>query len=287
MKSNIKNNKSWFSVIIAMLITAFLIVLSSGILFIVLQETKNSRIVYNTISSYAWAEWALEYALLKAKNHKEGFSDSIKESDNESKLIIAGSGNVRYAKDALINYEMNTSWKKYSWEIWSGAYEIIPLFFDSWTLMQVNSKNPNEGNSLLKKATEFKFSSSWSLIWNIIWNNSDWETFWIVWSWSNINESWIWELKETYYNSDTNAWDFKIENVWIGDFLEDYDTNYLILFNYSANPIKYSIESNDWFSFPQISIIGTARIGDYKQNINFSQNKSEIFELLKYSFFNK
>lgn len=292
MRQNLINNKSGFSVIVAILITAFLTVLSSGILILVLQENNNSSIVYNTISTYAWAEWALEYALLKVKNHRDGFQDKIvsstwSDADRDSKLISLSWSASK--KDVLLEYEMIANWTSYTWTIGSWAYEIIPLFFDSGTSMQINSKNPSLWTSDIKKTTDISVNSSSWLIWNIIGNDWSWATFWITWTWQAFNTSSSWSLKTTKDPNENTDYsiDFDIfePNIWW--FLWKYESNYLILYNPQNNDVTYNLTSNEWFSFPRINILTTASVWDYTQNISFTQNKSEIFDLLKYSFFNK
>lgn len=48
-----QNNTSGFSIIVAILVSAFLIILSMGVLDLILGEQRNTRIIYNTISGYA------------------------------------------------------------------------------------------------------------------------------------------------------------------------------------------------------------------------------------------
>ncbi|MDD2487602.1 MAG: hypothetical protein PHS92_04510 [Candidatus Gracilibacteria bacterium] len=294
---NIKNNKSGFSVIVAILITAFLVILSSGVLFLVLKENSNTRIVYNTISSYAGAEGALEYGLLKIKNHKDGFEDNIVftgshpsylGSDHDSKLISSDTANIVFGKDAMIEYEMDNFGKSYTGTIGSGSYAIIPLFGDSGSLMQIRSKNPNVETDIIDKTLHLNVSSSLGVVWNIIGNDSvNGNTFGIAGSGSSFNDMSDGELKTEVNNAaTTQAIDFSGGVVRIGNFLNTYESNYLILYNQNTSEVEYNINSTEGFSYPEISIISTASIGDYKQNISFKQDKSEIFELLKYSFFN-
>ncbi len=311
---NINNNKNqilmninkWFSTIIVILIVSFLVILSSWILNIILQESKNTRLVFNMISTYAWAEWALEYALLKLKNHKNWFEDSVKyNTDYDSKLLFKDTSNFIFNKDQIIEYEIDNFATDYTWSINPWSFEIISLFFDSWSLIQVNSKNPNLNTSTsnIIKTNSFKFTwkKSWWIetvfTWNIIWNDVNWNTFWIVWTWQTNESFWtwytdiiksLWSKKYTETDTDfTNAQQINFEK-WIDiwKFLNTYNNNYLIIYNSSPDKLDYNITSNEWFSLSKTSIITSSKIWNFKQNIQFTQDKSQIFEMLKYSLFN-
>lgn len=282
-------NKKWFSTIVAMLLTAFLIILSSWILFLVLQESKITRTVFNTVSTYAGAEWSLEYALLKIKNHEEWFSDSINKDDSDSNLLA---NNSVVAKNQIIWYDIYNSSSTYSGSIKSSWFEIIPLFYDRWDIIQTNSKNPNVNTSNISKTLNFNFNSNSWVTWNIIWNNATWDTFWIAGTGSSFGTGYTvsttsWIFKKTYENASTDAIDFKLENLDIWTFLNTYNNNYLIVYNHNLWDIDYSMESGDGFALPNLEIISHSNIWDFKQNLQFAENKSKYFDILKYSLFNK
>lgn len=73
----------------------------------------------------------------------------------------------------------------------------------------------------------------------------------------------------------------------ITDFLQTYDNNYLILSNISNSPITYHITSPDGFTLPIRSVSTSSIVGKSKQNIDFRENRSRLFDMLKYSVFNK
>ena len=290
------NNITWFSSIVAILLTAFLVIVSSWVLWIVLQESKNTRIVYNSISTYAWAEWAQEYGLLKIKNHEEWFQDKVVEgSDYDSKLLANDPDNTT-PKDQFIEYSMNTFSTSYSGSVESWEFDVIPLFYDKGSAMQPNSKKP-EWTDWIENTNTLKFSWDNDFVWNIIWNNATGDTFWMVWTWAVwINTGWWyavdkenWQMKKIL--EDANIWwDTKLitfESMKIKDFIDTYEHNYLIIFNPTDNKLNYFIESNEWFANPKTSITASARIWNYKQNLLFEENKNRYFEALKYSIINK
>jgi hypothetical protein len=70
-------NQQGFSTILALLLTGFLLTLSAGVLFLFLSESRTNQSLFNGIGAYYAADGASEYALLKIKNHREGFEDGI------------------------------------------------------------------------------------------------------------------------------------------------------------------------------------------------------------------
>lgn len=60
-----------FSTILAMLLTGFLVTLTAGVLYLFLSENRINQSLFKGAAAYHAAEGALEYALLKLKNHRE------------------------------------------------------------------------------------------------------------------------------------------------------------------------------------------------------------------------
>lgn len=297
------HNSKGFSVIIAILLTAFLVTLSSWILGIVLQESRNSRLVYNTISTYEWAEWAIELALLKVKNHEEWFADMVNINDEDYDLY-KNTPNFNPKKDPSLEYEIKNYTFIYSWSIEPWEIDIIPMYYDDW--IKVDSTNPETNSKLIWTWTShiittknFKLDPGWDLVRNIIWT-FNWNTAWISWTWVDNLAIWtdIATMKSEWY------FKFLTGSLSIADTQEiRYDSSYsiktfmystilqypyLIIFNPSpSTPVKYTLTSIEWFSLPKLSIIWTSRIGNFKQNIEFGEDKSKYLEMLKYSIINK
>jgi hypothetical protein len=75
MHSALLSSRSGFSTLVALGITGFLLVLVTGMVTTFLTEMKITRSIYDGMVTYAGAEGAFEYAMLKIKNHREGFQD--------------------------------------------------------------------------------------------------------------------------------------------------------------------------------------------------------------------
>ena len=238
------------------------------------------------ISAYMSAEWALEYSLLKSSNHREGFSDTITDSDKESELLQG----ISSKKKTSISSILRASDTSYTGTIVPGNFELIPLFYDKGQLIQSSAKNPNKDTSDIIKTVSFIVSQDGNLAWNIIGNDSTGKTYGIAGT-GGMNQS---------FGNDSNAYFRKgfskqmdTDNLMIAStqminyFLTTYENNYLILSNISDNPVTYHISSSSEFTLPERSINTSSTVGKSKQNIDFQENRSQLFDILKYSVFNK
>ncbi|MDD2891829.1 MAG: hypothetical protein PHQ95_02585 [Candidatus Gracilibacteria bacterium] len=279
-------NKSGFSTIIAILITAFLTVLGAGMLNLFITENSMSHFLSDGISAYMSAEGALEYTLLKSSNHREGFSDTITDSDAESSLLQNPLSEI---KKTTISSTLRASDTSYTGSIIPGSFDIIPLFYDAGERIQDSSKNPNKNTSDIIKTIDFVVTQNGDINWNIIGNDTNGKTYGIsgigssTKSFGNISSAVI--TQGVSKQMDTNIMIANTKS--IQNFLNTYDNNYLILSNISSTPIQYHITSSNGFALPVRSISTSSTVGKSKQNIDFNENRSRLFDILKYSIFNK
>ena len=262
------NNNSWYSIIVALLIIWFLLVLSIGIFTLILNEMKDNKAMGDYLKAYAWAESSKELALLQIKENWYAYYDKIDHNLNNRSIILSenplSTSLFKKSKDVLISYDIWSKVSEYEWNLEKLEYDIIPLFYldDSWE----------------KKITSMTFTiSSWSpddLSWNIIWKEN-----WLSWIW--INPEW---------SKKTLEWDlfsFKKENM--NTFISNSDTNYLVLLNsWNSWNIKYKLTANiswEYFTKPETSIVSSAEIWKYKQNIVTDLDNTEFLNILKYSIF--
>lgn len=184
---------------------------------------------------------------------------------------------------------MKNSGKSYSGTITKGQFEIIPLFYDDGTITSGASKNPNPATSTIKKTLDFLVQTNGDIVWNILGNDSNGTTFGISGtgglgqSFGNNASASIKIGFEKYHSDDR----LKSQMRSIESFIGAYDNSYLVLYSVSDTPISYSMTSSNGFSFPTTSIIASSSIGTSKQNIEFKENRSKLFDMLKYSLFNK
>lgn len=300
---------SGFSTILALLLTGFLLTLSAGVLFLFLSESRTNQTLFNGTSAYHAAEWALEYAMLKIKNHREGFQDGLSMtatgSDSNATLFEWD----RFAKDAWprwshLSYNISAVTNTYSGTIKPNTFEIIPLFTDSGVLLKTQAdgapwKRP-DSTAHLVSLSEFllRIDTGEQIVWNVIGNNAGGDTYGI----SGILGSDTARVEPNYSaekiatgwsRGPDTAGKFRtftggLLDEWtktISDFLTEYQECYLVLFNPNTQVARYSIQANTNFTLPKSTIIASGRVKDSVINLELSENKSKLFEIFKYSLF--
>jgi len=177
----------------------------------------------------------------------------------------------------------------YTGTIAQGSFEIIPLFYDTGVRIQNSAKNPNKNTSDIVKTNTFVVTQDGDVNWNIIGNDSSGKTYGIAGtgslmrSFGNTSNANIQQGFEK--RMDTDIMTAGMKNITA--FLNSYENNYLILSNTSANPTEYRISSPNGFALPLRSIATSSTVGRSKQNIDFTENRSRLFDMLKYSVFSK
>ena len=71
----------------------------------------------------------------------------------------------------------------------------------------------------------------------------------------------------------------------IATFLTTYKECYLILFNPGVQVAKYEIKSDKSFTLPRTKIVASGRMRDSVINLELTEDKTKLFELLKYSLY--
>ena len=263
------SNKSWYSVIIALFMVWFLLVLTTGILNLVLRELKDNRWRESYLKAYYWAEAWQELALLKIKENWYGYYDKINHSKNNKSIILSKNpsslSNFNWNEDVFISYDLNTKTSSYSWVLSPLWYDIIPLFYLTWSSSSIISKKVTDLELVLSSGNPNDLS------WNIV---SD--TSWISWNWTfDKNTKWKWRSAS-----------FSFIEEEIGNFLslDSNIDNYIILFNSNSSSnsdIKYSISSSKEFTKPKSTILSSAQIGSYKQNLETELDNTEYLNILR------
>ena len=261
-----KNNKQWYSVIIAMLLIGFLLVLTVTVLNLVLKEMRDNRAMWDSMKAFAWAETGKELALLKIKDQWYGVDYEISEWNN-SKSILADVSDFKKNRDVEVTYNINLKpiendygKHEYSQDLAPGEYSIIPLFYqyDNYSI-------ENTGNINLQSDSE--------VVWNLLSGNKG-----IAWVGNNLSGKW---------KVVDNSWKSYVKNMSQQDFLRDNQNVYLILNNTSQQEKSFTLTSSDKFSKPITNIISSGQVGNYRHNIETKYDNTEFLNMLKYAIFSE
>lgn len=270
--TNIHNNKA-YSVIIALFMVWFLLVVTSWVFNLVLREMKDNKWMWNYLKAYAWAEWAQELALLQIKKNWYWYYDKIDHDKNDRSIVLSKNPlditKFNNQKDIFISYEIQSKTSSFSWFIKPLWYSISPLYYvdNSWFF------------SPTKISLDILSWNSSDLVWNIIW----WKS-WISWTGAFIQNS-LWSERSlvwtslSYSQTEIEAFLSKTEN----------SESYLVLFNSNnSSSIDYKlnwISSSDLFTKPWSVIISSSEVGWYKQNLKTTLDNTEYLNILRYSIF--
>lgn len=267
-----KNNK-WYSIIIALFTVWFMLVISTSIFNLVLNETYDTNWLTKYLQAFNWAEWSMELWLLSLKKNSYWYEDEIIHTVNSWSVLLSDNPTdytkFKNNKDVYISYELNSKTNTINQDIEPWKYFIVPLFYtdNSWAIKKV------ETSINLTVSTW----NEWYMWWNIVWNNS-----WISWVWM-FNELNIWN-KKTISSGEFNFWVQSIES-----FLNISSDNYLILFNSDPiNDISFQLSTTwvwEYFTRWVASIISSWEIWKYKQNLRVDIDNWMYLNLLKYSIF--
>ena len=252
----------------------FLIVVTSWVFNLVLWELNDNRGRENYLKAFAAAEWAQELALLQIKENGYGYYGDnavVTESDPWSDIFVDPS-DIRPATDPKISYDLDSKTSSHSGALAPLQYAIVPLFVldDSTPNSRPNFINPNNPSEPLVFRLE---DASDKLIWNMLSENAG------MWGVGNFTEGTPSELSttsgiqsgyliDTFLNSRTNK------------------LNYLILFNSDpVNDIRYNLISNREFTKPETTIISSAQVWKYQQNLSTTLDNTKFLNILRYSIY--
>lgn len=259
-----KHHRDWYTVITAILVIGFLLVLTVGGFQLVLQELYDGRGKQNYLKAYAAAEAGLELALYKLKE------DWLWYGYYEEKAFSSDvfSDTVRQPE---YSYEFLWKAQSHTWQLWWVGWawvsqlDIIPLFWIS-----------QDGN-IYRVTSWLEFQASNDIVWNIVWQDIG-----VWWSW-NFHGGTSIDLKELQ-----QSWNFHFINSDINSFLATDEVKYLFVYNTWQQAQQYNLtstSSTDYFTLPRHDIISSGKVWNFRQNIRTSIDNTEYLWLLRYSIF--
>lgn len=309
------SSRSWFSVLVALGTTGFLLILAIWLANIFISEMKINRMVYDGIMAYTAGEWAFEYAKLKIKNHRDGFSDALTPKDIDANLL---DGSLPRSKGVLMTYEMTAQSKDSTFSLAPGEYLILPLFVgdDALLVPGWSSKRPTTSDHITS-VTEINVDGiderhSWTLLGTASQNQSIWLT-----GKGNINFG---SSKWTIRNKSIQCYDkdARLKPPYIpltvygrcpppydstsgGEELEYfYDTEnsvrefmssgaiserFITVFNDSDRVSTITVTTDAPFSLPTSELVTNGKIGKTSQTFRFTEDKSKYYDALKYGLY--
>ncbi len=253
-----KQSNQWYSIILAVLMVWFMLVLTHWVLTLVIGESRDTKAIENYLKAYAWAEWALELGMMEAK--LENYGVDTENTDFSQTLHNNGWNN----KDVSIEYQIQGLVNSLEdREIWAWAFAIIPMFW--------------KGTEVKRPRLNFVWSGGDQVVWNILSESS---------GLAGLGEfsSETLSTQKTITNGNVNI----NTNKKVSDFLDNNTKNYLILHNTGDTSVAFTLTSNNLsekFTNTTVKIVGTGEVWGWKQNIFVDIDTQNYLNLLKYSVF--
>lgn len=149
--ANIRDKKG-FSILVALGTIGVLLIIMTSLASIYVNEMRLSRLQYNTVLAHASMEGAFEYAMLKRKNHRDGFQDRMTSTDPDAQLLV---GLTDRSKGVESSYIMQTQSVNERFFVAPDSELIIPLMVgnDVYINGSSTSKNPKLNRTTVQKVT--------------------------------------------------------------------------------------------------------------------------------------
>lgn len=258
------NTTSAYSVIIALFVMSFLLVLTTGMFRLVLWELIQNRWEEWYTQAFAGAESARELALLHIKQNWYGAYDVINHEISNRSILLSPSSDIssfKAQKEVFISYDLWYKANTYTSTVEKFGYDIIPLFSDD-----VHVKDITLGITQWNSET---------LLWNIIAPESGLAGFW---EFTGLTPGKSRSLVSGAISFDTPS---------ITEFLNKDDQNYLIIFNAGQSDLVYEVSTQNetYFTLPRTNIISSAQIWSYRQNLQTHLDNTQFLWILRYSIF--
>ena len=254
-------SRDGYSIIAAIMMIGFLLVLTASTLNLVLQEMQDGKGRQNYIKAYAGAEWAMELALLEIKQKGYGFYQEVTDSD------VFGTQN----KEGIVSYDIDSETNSHSgtldaiWSTDGDSIDIIPLFTIDNTWTKIGGITTIVFDDILGS----------DIVWNIV-GPSYW--IWGKWDFRGTDP-----VGQRTLDASNNFEYDSTEN--IVQVLQKSADNYLILQNFSNSPMTYKLNIDKNFSKPRAIVKSSSKVGKYSQNIDTTVDNTEFLGILKYSVY--
>ncbi|MCT4617378.1 MAG: hypothetical protein N4A38_04170 [Candidatus Gracilibacteria bacterium] len=243
-KNNIKNNGG-YSTVLALLLVGFMIIITTGIFNLVMNEMKDTRGMSHYFKAYAGAEAGIELGLLDIKNGEELINI---DENNPKSDILDSKTKVVYNFDGYTGEYIKNGLKP-------GEYALVDL---------VQAKNPT-------------LVATGQILWNIVGKENG------ITGKGNSFSPYTNGNKKTLNSSDNFIYDTQSINGFLNSSIDNYLIVYnptLFDVNFTLN-----VGNGEKIYKDTIGLKSSGISGKYKQNLILDINKSGYLNFLKYSIF--
>lgn len=297
MNHSYHNNRG-FSTLMVLGTIGILLILVVGLASTYIREMKLSRTSYDEVLAYANAEGMFEYAMLKVRNHREWFQDTVTNSDTDGKILIP---TTLRSRGMGSSYTIEASSLDTEFMLESNNHLILPLFSSPGIALSGLSRNPTTDTTTLK--SENLTVDLGNLSWTIVAMSGS-ESVGLTGSGdiTTSNNGIIRHKNTQCYNGNTwdeiscslfdaSRWDEELQyfydnSISVGNFIRDNSDPYLMVFNNALTSQNIRVRATTPFSLPTLSIRSEAQKNNSVQVFEFTEDKSRYYDALKYGVYN-
>lgn len=308
--TSLQQSKQGFSILMALGTIWVLLIVTIGLATVFQKEMQLSRLQYDSILSYAQAEWAFEYAMLKIRNHPDGFSDTMNSLDPDSRIFSGASSRTDNVK---VGYSIRSHSIDYSFSGGFDMYKVFPLFIGKcqWIIGTASSCDPRESSlKEVVRSLEVRTNGNPNLLsWSIVaqnWSENisisgtgeitgsekgimriQWETC-LSSNWTTIPcTGWlpVAERLSYFYDKEGSVSEF-LANPASGQFAGLVISSPYLLLETAWPSVSIRVKTNTPFTLPETVILAEGRKGNALQAIEFREDKAKYLEALKYGIYN-
>ncbi len=302
-------SKKGFSIIVALATTGILLVIVAGIATLALGEMRLTRLLYDDILTENRADWAFEYAMLKVKNHREGFADTMSAEDIDAVLF---SGSTDRTRTIATSYTIEANTGSAIFTLWASSHLIVPLFSANSTALSLTgtSKDPRY-SPWVSRATALTLETNWADIsWSIVAMSGS-ESVSLAWSgkidgseigkmrlrgeecfsddWSKVDCNDLSQVAESlqyFYDRTGSVSDFlgaKSGTPFVGMSITD---PYLMIFNNGTEANVTIGTPGNLYALPTLTVTALSEKAKSRKILRFTEDKSRYYDALKYGVYN-
>ena len=292
-----------------------LLILVTSLAISYIRESRLSRYSYDEVIASTAAEGEFEYAMLKVRNHRDGFQDATYSGELDGNIL-----DLSTPRSAGLHTQYNivASSTGQTFSISGWQHLIVPLFAATGSLLplSIQSKNP-EYETGVQNVSGLNISDISWLSWTITaMSGSESVAITGVGNIGPASQGSIRVKRIQCYSkidgstkscSDLVDWDeellYTYDNLGnLSDFLKsdgtlDFGTPpnqvkmkitdpYFILYNSTTSVISPKFVSSIPFSLPTLTLTSTATKWESSQVFQFVEDKSRYYDALKYGVYN-
>lgn len=289
--------------------TWVLLILVTSLAISYIRESRLSRYSYDEVIASTAAEGEFEYAMLKVRNHRDGFQDTTFSGELDGNLLDLSTPRSVWLHS---QYQISAASTAQIFTLSGQQHLIVPLFVGTGTILSGFSKNPNYETGV-DNTRGLNISGISGLSWAITAMSGS-ESIAIT-GVGDIGDTTLWKIRVkaiqcydengilglhptdldslgncTGVYSDSQSWETVAYSYDVTEsislFLSTKIDPYFIIYNADNMAHDITFSSTTPFALPTLILRATASKWESSQVFQFVEDKGKYYDALKYGVYN-